>query len=170
MQEPLTLYKLMILYALSLSGTSVKKTLISNCIIDQNYTDYLTVQTAIGELTEGGFIASETVGNATFLFLTAEGRNALSLFTGNLNEEIRKDLENYLKEHRMEINNSSSVLSNYKRSLNGEYEATLTAKDRGNTLVEIRMQVPTEDIASNICNNWQKDNAEIYRYLTEKLF
>ena len=170
MQEPLTLYKLMILYILDVAKDPVKKTLVGNCIIDQNYTDYLTVQTAIGELTEGSFISAEANGNATFLSLTSEGRNALNLFLGNLNEEIRSDIMNYLKEHRMEINTSSSILSNYRRSLSGEYEATLIAKDRGRELVEIKLTVPTEEMASGICNNWQKDNAEIYRYLTEKLF
>ena len=170
MQEPLTLYKLMILYILDVAKDPVKKTLVGNCIIDQNYTDYLTVQTAIGELTEGNFISAETNKNATFLSLTSEGRNALNLFLGNLNEEIRSDLVNYLKEHRMEINTSSSILSNYRRSLSGEYEATLIAKDRGRELVEIKLTVPTEEMALGICNNWQKDNAEVYRYLTEKLF
>ena len=37
-------------------------------------------------------------------------------------------------------------------------------------LVGIRLSVPTEELAASICDNWQKKNKEIYRYLTEQLF
>ena len=170
MQEPLTLYKLMILYILDNSAGPVKKTLTCECIIEQNYTDYLTVQTAIGELSESGFIKSFTEGDATWLSIEPDGAKALSLFLGNLKEEIRKDLIQYLKDKNQEIRNDSSVLSTYKRSMNGEFEAHLIAKDRGNTLMELTMNVPDEETASGICKNWKEKSAEIYSFLTEKLF
>ena len=170
MQEPLTLYKLMILYILDSVNGPVKKTLACECIIEQNYTDYLTAQTAIAELSEGNFIRSYTEGDCTWLIIEPDGAKTLSLFLGSLNEEIRKDLTNYLKSKNQDMRNDSSVISNYKRSPNGEFEAHLIARDRGNTLAELTLIVPDEEIASNICKNWKKNSAEIYSYLTEKLF
>ena len=49
-------------------------------------------------------------------------------------------------------------------------EAKLTAKNRGITLIELNLTVPDEGIASSVCDNWLKSSAEIYAYLTEKLF
>ena len=170
MQEPLTLYKLMILYLLSLSKNPLKKIDINDCILEKKYTDYLTLQTAIGELLENGFLLSEQDGNITWLSLSEEGNKALSLFLGNLNEEIRADLRSYLEDHKMEINNSYNITSRYQKSVNGEWEALVCAKDRGNTLVEIKLCVPSEEIAVDICENWEKKCPEIYKYLTEKLF
>lgn len=170
MQEPLTLYKLMILYILDSVNGPVKKTLACECIIEQNYTDYMTAQTAIAELTEGKFIRSFTEGDSTWLEIEPDGSKTLSLFLGSLNEEIRKDLTNYLKEKNQDMRNDSSVISNYKRSTNGEFEVRLIVKDRGNILADLTMIVPDEQIASNVCANWKKRNAEIYSYLTEKLF
>ena len=44
------------------------------------------------------------------------------------------------------------------------------AKDKDVDLVGIRLSVPTEELAASICDNWQKKNKGIYRYLTEQLF
>ena len=170
MQEPLTLYKLMILYTLDSANSPLRKSLVSDCLIDQDYTDYMTAQTAIGELKDGGFIESFSEGNAEWLRLTQEGSKTLSLFLGNLNEEIRRDCLAYLKKHNMELRNASSVYASYKRSAESQFEVTLTAKDRGVTLIDLRLNVPTEEIAKSVCENWQRKNADLYAYLTEQLF
>lgn len=160
----------MILYLLRQSKLPLRKTEISDCLIELNFTDYLTVQTAIGELTEGAFISADEENGSTKLSITEEGNKALSLFMGSINEGVRTDLQNYLKEHRIELSHSGDLSSNYKRSITGEYEATLIAKDRGSNLMEIILTVPSEEIASNICDHWSKESAEIYDYLTKKLF
>ena len=54
--------------------------------------------------------------------------------------------------------------------MNGEFEAQLVAKDKDVDLVNIRISVPTQELAASICANWQKKNKEIYQYLTEQLF
>ncbi len=58
----------------------------------------------------------------------------------------------------------------YYRAGTGEYETHLVAKERGISLVDIKLSVPTEEIAESICENWQHKNQEIYKYLTEQLF
>ena len=52
----------------------------------------------------------------------------------------------------------------------GEYEAHLVAKDRGISLVDITLSVPVEETAVAICDNWQRKNQEIYKYLITELF
>ena len=66
--------------------------------------------------------------------------------------------------------NEVSVLGDYYKSTSGEYEAHLVAKDRGINLVDITLSVPVEETAAAICDNWQKKNQEIYKYLITELF
>lgn len=66
--------------------------------------------------------------------------------------------------------NESSIQSNYYKAVNGEFETELTAVDKDVNLVTIRLTVPTEELAISICENWQKNNREIYQYLTTALF
>ena len=170
MQEPLTLYKLTILYLISGAKNPLSKIQVSDCLIELNLTDYLTVQTAIGELLESGFLSSVEKDNTLLLSLTEDGRSALSLFMGSLSEGIRSDLDGYLSDHKQELVHARDLTSNYRRSSNGEFAVNLSAKDRGNDLLQITMNVPSEEIATNICDRWAKESADIYEYLTKKLF
>ena len=68
------------------------------------------------------------------------------------------------------MRNEVSILADYYKSTSGEYEAHLIAKDKGVSLVEIKLSVPTEDTAAAICDNWQIKNQEVYQKLIEQLF
>ena len=87
-----------------------------------------------------------------------------------ISDAIKNDINSYFRENELSLRNEVSVLGDYYKSTSGEYEAHLVAKDRGNKLVDITLSVPSEEIASAICDNWQKKNQEIYMYLTKELF
>ena len=70
----------------------------------------------------------------------------------------------------MKMRNEVSIVSDYYKSTNGEYEAHLLAKDKDVNLVEIKISVPSEEGAASICENWEKKNQVIYQYLIEQLF
>ena len=59
-------------------------------------------------------------------------------------------------------------------SQSGETADTLAAlrlaKEKGITLVDITLSVPSEDIAASICDHWQTKNESIYQYLVTELF
>ena len=46
----------------------------------------------------------------------------------------------------------------------------LMAKEKEVLLVDLKISVPTKEIAEDVCLNWQKRNEEIYRMLTQMLF
>ena len=50
------------------------------------------------------------------------------------------------------------------------YQIYQIRKQKSVNLVTIRLTVPTEELAISICENWQKNNREIYQYLTTALF
>jgi hypothetical protein len=45
----------------------------------------------------------------------------------------------------------------------------LIAQEKNTELVNIKISVPTEDIAKTLCENWYKENEQIYKYLMEAL-
>ena len=79
-QEPLTLYKLIVLYMLDRVTFPLTTAQISEFILEKEYTNFLTLQTAISELTETGLAESRTLLNRTQLQITEEGRNTLHFF------------------------------------------------------------------------------------------
>ena len=73
-------------------------------------------------------------------------------------------------ENEFALQEEVSVLSDYYKATSGEYEAHLVAKERGISLVDLTMSVPSKELAASICDNWQKKNQEIYQYIIEQLF
>lgn len=169
-QEPLTLYKLIILYMLDRVNFPLTSAQISEFILEREYTNFLILQQVIAELTEAGLIMTQTIGNRTHIIITPEGLNTLSFFENRISETIKKEINTFFKENEMELRNEVSILADYYKSTTGEYDAHLIAKEKNVKLVEITLSVPTEDSAAAICDNWQRRNQEIYQYLIEKLF
>ena len=170
-QDSLILYKLIVLYMLNRVTFPLTTAQVSDFVLEREYTNFLTLQQVIGELTEAELISSETIRNRTHLSITAEGRETLNFFQNRINYFIKQDISTYFRENEFALRNEVAVLGDYYyKSTSGEYEAHLVAKDRGIKLVDITLSVPTEEIAAAICDNWQKKNQEIYQYLIEQLF
>ena len=170
LQDPLTLYKLIVLYMLDRVSFPLTTAQISDFILEREYTTFLTLQQVINELTDAGMISSRSIRNRTHLAITDEGRETLTFFQNRISDAIKNDINSYFRENELSLRNEVSVLGDYYKSTSGEYEAHLVAKDRGNKLVDITLSVPSEEIASAICDTWQKKNQEIYMYLTKELF
>lgn len=170
LQDPLTLYKLIVLYMLNKVSFPLSSSQISDFILEKDYTNFLTLQQVFSDLKENSLIASKTVRNRTLFSITEDGMNTLSYFQNRISDAIKEDVIEYLRQNEMELRNEVSILSDYYKSTNGEYEAHLWAKDRDSELVSIKLTVPTEEIASSICTKWQEKNQQIYQYLTEQLF
>ena len=146
------------------------KAQIGDFILEREYTNFLTLQQAIGELIDAGFVTAKSIRNRTHLILTEDGKQTLSFFGNQISDSIKKDIDEYFRNHELEMRNEVSILADYYKSTSGEYEAHLIAKDKGINLIDLTMSVPLEETAISICDNWQKKNQEIYQYLIEQLF
>lgn len=170
LQDPLTLYKLIVLYMLNRVTFPLTTAQVSDFILDKEYTSFLTLQQVINELTDAGMISTQSIRNRTHLAITEEGKETLYFFENRIGDAIKHDIDTYFRENEFTLRNETSVLGDYYKSTSGEYEAHLVAREKGIKLVDITLSVPTEEMASAICDNWQKKNQEIYQYLTRELF
>ena len=169
-QDPLTLYKLIVLYMLNRVTFPLTKAQIGDFILEREYTNFLTLQQAIAELIDAGLVNAKSNRNRTHLVITDEGRATLSYFQNRINDSIKEEIDGFFNANELEMRNEVSILADYYKSVSGEYEAHLVAKEKDVTIVEITMSVPDEDTASAICANWHKKNQDIYQYLTGQLF
>lgn len=169
-QDPLTLYKLIILYMLNRVSFPLTKSQISDFILEKEYTTFLTLQQAITDLTDTNMISAKLVRNRTHLSITDEGQSTLLFFENRISDAIKADIDSFFREKELILRNEISITSEYYRITNGTYEAHLVAKEKGIDLLNLTMSVPLESMAASICDNWQTKNQEIYKYLTLQLF
>lgn len=170
LQDSLTINKLIVLYMLNRVNFAMTTAQVCDFILEKDYMDFLTFRQVLSELTEAKMISQKTIRNRTQLSITEEGRNTLGFFENRISEAIKEDINSYFREKEYTLRNELSIAGDYYKSTSGEYEAHLTATDRGIRLVDITLSVPTEEIASGICDNWQKKNQEIYQFLVQQLF
>lgn len=170
MQEPLTLYKLIILYMLDRVSFPLTKAQVGDFIQEKDYTNFFTIQQVISELIDTNLITAKSIRNRTHLAITNEGRETLHYFENRISDAIKSDVDGYFSEKEFDLRNEVSVQGDYYKSTSGEYEAHLLAKERGITMVDITLSVPAEEMAASICDNWQKKNQAIYQYLVSQLF
>lgn len=170
MQEPLTLYKLIVLYMLDRVSFPLTKAQVGDFIQEKGYTNFFTIQQVISELIDTNLITAKSIRNRTHLGITDEGRETLHYFDNRISDAIKNDVESYFSEKEYDLRNEISVQGDYYKSTSGEYEARLSAKERGITMVDITLSVPAEEMAATICDNWQKKNQAIYQYLVSQLF
>jgi len=169
-QETFTLYKLIVLYMLDQSAVPLSKSTVNAFILDKGYTNYMTLQQAIGELIDNQLITQKKDANRALLSITLEGQDTLKYFENRISDAIKKEIKDFLLENKTQLKNDYSITSNYYKSISGEYEAQLMAKEKDVVLMDLRISVPTAEMAEDVCLNWKKRNEEVYRMLTQMLF
>ncbi len=169
-QDPLTLYKLIVLYILDRVNFKMTRSQLSGFILEKEYTNFMTLQQVFSDLQEAELIRADTLMNRTYFSITEEGQKTLSYFGNRIGEAIIEEIDGFLAEKNLELKNESSVTAKYYKVTGGGYEVELIAKEKEVELVNIRLSVPAEEVAEEVCDNWYKKNGEVYRYLVGELF
>jgi predicted transcriptional regulator len=160
---------MIVLYMLKRCDVSLSKSQIYDFILEKEYTTFLTLQEVFSELASSNLITEKTMANRTYLEITDEGSQTLEFFGNRINPAIKEQIDDYLKENSMKLRNDSSILGDYRKVGENEYTVQLLAKENGQNLIDIRVPVPTEEIAQHMIDNWQEKNTEIYQYLFSQL-
>lgn len=167
--DGLVLYKLMVLYMLDRVDFRLTFSQISQFILEKKYTTYFNLQIALNELIENDFIKPTTERNHSLYEITEQGKEAIELFEFKINDAIKMDILDYLKKEKISLRNESAISADYYPS-NNEYIAQCSIKERNQTLLEIKLTVPTQDQAIHICDSWRDKNEEIYQYLIAQVW
>lgn len=166
----MTLYKLIILTLLDSVSYPLTNAILSDFLLEKEYTTYFTIQQALSELAEDGLVAREQTYNSSFYSLTENGRETFDLFGYTLNPKIRHEITAYLKEKNHEIIEKTSVFTNYTPARENEYTVTCRLQEKNAVLMDLSLTVPSEEAASKVCAQFQNKNSEIYAYLLKQLF
>ena len=170
MTEPMTVYKLMILYMLKRVDYALSNVQLSEFFVDRQYIDYFTLQLVLNDLVMTKLIRMETVREVTRYELTSEGEEVLGYFSDRINGDARLDMDQYLKENNFRLKNENSILSDYRKSPQGsEYEVDCQIREGRNMLIGLKLSAMTEEMAARMCDRWKEKSSEIYEFIIRTL-
>lgn len=167
--DPMTLYKLMILYMLKQVNFPMTNAQLTDFFLERDYTTYFTLQQALNELLEAGLIKMQTLHNSSRYEIFREGEDTLEFFSNKISASIVHDMDEYLKENRFRMRNEVGVVSDYYKSTSQDYVVHCEVREGKNILVNIDVSVPDKDQAEIMCDHWKDRSQEIYAYIMRSL-
>lgn len=167
--DSMTLNKLLILYMLDKVDFPLTNSQISEFILGKGYASYFTLQEAFNDLADTELIQTETQYSSSFYTLTKSGEETLSDFIGRIPDTIREEIDRFLSEHSYHMRNENEYTADYFRDGTNRYIVTCSVHSRRDMLSKIVMNVPDEETAQTVCDNWKKNYEDIYVYLAQKL-
>ncbi len=163
-----TTYKLIILFMLDNSKESLSNSKISDFVLEKD-ANYLFLQQALSELVESGLLEKKTVFNASYYRITEEGRNVLSFFEKDLPQEMRTEIITYLNGIGYKNPDYLVTPADYYTTKGGAYAVRCQIIERGSTVMDLNMVVPSLEAAQSICMDWSKKSQEVYATIMEEL-
>jgi DNA-binding PadR family transcriptional regulator len=169
MSETFALYKLIIMYMLDKVDFPLTNGQISEFILDKEYTTYFTLQQAISEMVEAGFIREESTHNRTMYHLTEEGASTIEYFVTNISATIRHEIDDFLAEKAYELKSEVGVRADFYQVKGNEYHVRCQIIEGDSTLIDLTLSVPSKEEAVSVANNWTKHHQELYAQIMMKL-
>lgn len=169
LSEPMTLYKLMILYLLRKVNFPLTNAQLSDFFLGHEYTAYFTLQQALNELLEAGLIKMEAIHNSSRYEIAKEGEDTLDFFGKKISPAIVEDMDEYLKENKIRLRDEVGIFADYYKATNQDYIVHCEVREGRSTLIELNLSVPDHEQAESMCSNWRKSSQQIYAYVMKSL-
>ena len=169
--QNLMLYKLIILYMLDRTDEyTITNAQITSFILDRGYTNLFNIHESISELIDKNFISVSTIRNTQHYQITNQGEEALSYFENRISNTIKQEIREYFKKEKINLKNESEIFSDYTLNDHNEYTVECAIREKRETLVDIKINVPTKELARLICDNWRTKSTDIYQMLVNELW
>lgn len=167
--ESITLYKLIVLYMLDRVDFPLSNSAISQFILETGYTDYATLLQVIGIMQDDSLIDVESNRSNTSYRLTTQGKEMLDYFGNKISDEIKKEIDDYLKKNKYELKQAANILSEYYRNTTGDFSVHCCIKENNSNLIDLTLSVPDEDMAEVMCDSWKEKSQEIYEFVMKHM-
>jgi len=167
--EARMLYKLIILYFLDRVDFPISNAQLTNFILDKDYTNYFNVQETLGDLIEDDYVRSDKINDNHVYLITEAGHEALSFFNTTLSPVIKDEIDAFIQEHAFALREETSTFADYHVLRKNEYVTRLQVWERGTTIIDLNLNVSSEEAADIICKNWRQKSSDIYAFILTNL-
>ena len=162
-------YKIILLELMERADFAMSNSQLTNFFLDQQYTDYFTVQKSISRLEETGLATSQSSHGNTIYSITDEGSRTLELFRERITPAIKEDMKHYFELNQIEMKKDSQVFADYYHATGGGYLVHVKCKENNQNIMDFTFRVPSKDQAEAICNNWRVHYEDVYEKLMDIL-
>ena len=169
MKEGLAENKVLILYLLNKLPDGIKSDNLFKLVSSANNINYFYFQELLTDLIETNFVGSFTKEEDTFVKITSEGQNALSLTKSLLPGILKLKADNVFKEEISSIVEESSIITEYIPKNEKDYTVKCKIIEKNETIFEVSTFAASRDRAKQISDNWKNNANKIYPKIIDLL-
>ena len=169
MNDPQTLYKLMILYLLKAVNFPLSHPQLWAFFEEKEYTNFFTFQETIAALLDANLISRDEIRGTVRYELTREGDDALYYFRSDITPGAVEDMDDFLKANRYQLRNETGVTADYTRTEEHDYRTSMIVREGKSVIFHLQLTVPTEDQARTLCRHFEENAQTIYAAVMKQL-
>ena len=164
----MTEQKLVTLYALDRLGPATALQLL-RFMVENELMDYIALQLSAAELDEMGLLRKLPHALGALYAPSAKGYEALALFRGRIPHSRAGLIDGIAPVWKHRFREEKQVLADWERAPSGEYMAHLRLMESELPLLDVRVSLPTRELANRFCLRWPRAANELYAQLMRTL-
>lgn len=161
--------KLLLLYIFDKIKLPISNIQITQIILENNFINYFTLHQYISELVSSGFLEYTGEEAKHRLVISEKGSKVLSMFGERLSKNKVEVIDKYLKTHMEKIRKEITISADYTIEGDSNYIVNLKATENNVILIDLKVNVPTNKQARELCSKWKKNSAELYNNIIRQL-
>ncbi|WP_142413032.1 DUF4364 family protein [Hathewaya massiliensis] len=154
--------KLLLLYIINEIKLPISNLQLTEIVLENNFLNYFNLQQYLLELNSSGFIKSIEKDEKIRLCITDKGEKVLTMFFSRISEDKVDKVSLYLDKHMENIKKQITITSDYTIEGKDNFIVTLGAYENESILIEVKLSVPNNKQARDLCTKWKENSAQLY--------
>ena len=161
--------KLLLLYIFDKIKLPISNIQITQIILENNFINYFSLHQYISELVSSNFLEYTGEGVKNRLCITEKGSKVLSMFDEKLSKNKIEVIDEYLKTHLDKIKKEITISADYTIEGTNNYIVNLKATENNAILIDLKINVPSNKQARELCSKWKNNSSELYNNIMRQL-
>ena len=161
--------KLLILYIFDKLQNPASNNQITEIVLQNNLLNYFHLQQYLSELVDSNFLKLDKQEKKHLYSLSVKGKNVLEYFENRISSNKKDIIDVYMDIHGELIKKETEVTADYFPDNDNNYSVTCKIIEDKKTIIELKLNVESNQKAKSICANWKSNASEIQKKLTALL-
>ena len=164
------LNKLIMLFVFDKMEVPLSLTTIEDmCTQSNDWINYMDYRNTLSQLLENNFVYELTSGGTTLYSITPNGRVCLADFFVRIPASMRESISVFVKKNRNRYRKKQEYVADYYMNKDGTYTVYLKIVEPIGPQLELKIVVPTRQIAKDIYKKWQDKAENVYSAIYDNI-
>ncbi|HSN59278.1 MAG TPA: DUF4364 family protein [Clostridiaceae bacterium] len=160
--------KLLLLYIINRLNLPVSNAQLTELVLKNSLMNYFILQQYIDELISSEFLKYTDTSGRQRLMISEKGKKVLELFGDRVSEKKCGIVNEYIEKNWDDLKKDMTVTADYTIEKK-DFIVNLKAMEKDRLLIDIRINVPSNKQARDLCSKWKEKCPELYEKITEIL-